>query len=170
MPAFWITINPSDLRNLLVLILAGVEIPGNSLGAANAAIRDAVATSNPVAVADFFYCVCQAILRGLLATNTNHIGVLGDLLNHYGVVESNGRGTLHMHALLWARGNLAFIKLRNRLLKDTEFAARMINYLEAVIVQGIDESIPYDPEVSLPSTPPSAKERETDAEFFLALS
>ncbi|KAF4210355.1 hypothetical protein CNMCM5878_004518 [Aspergillus fumigatiaffinis] len=170
MPAFWITLNPSDLRNPLVLILAGVEIPGDNVVAANATIRDAVATSNPVAVADFFHCVCQATLRGLLATNTDNIGVLGDLSNHYGVVETNGRGMLHMHALLWVRGNLAFTTLRNRLLKDTEFAARMIRYLEATIVQSIDESIPYDPEVSLPSTPPSAKDRETDAEFFLALS
>ena len=170
MPAFGITINPSDLRSHLVLTLAGVEIPGDNLGAANAAIRDAVATSNPVAVADFFHCVCQAILRGLLATNSDHIGALGNLSNHYGVVETNGRGMLHMHALLWVRGNLAFTNLRNRLLNDSEFTARMIRHIEATIVQGIDESVPYDPEVSLPSTPPSAKERETDAEFFLGLS
>ncbi|KAJ5742359.1 uncharacterized protein N7511_011545 [Penicillium nucicola] len=170
MPAFWITINPSDLRNPLVLMLAGVDVPGDNVSAANAAIRDAVATSNPVAVADFFHCVCQAILRGLLATNCNHVGVLGNLSNHYGVVETNGRGMLHMHALLWVRGNLAFTSLRDRLLKDSEFAARMIRYLEATIVEGIDEDVPYNPEVSLPSTPPSAKERETDAEFFLGLS
>lgn len=170
MPAFWITINPSDLRHPLVLILAGVNIPGNDFGSANAAIRAAVATSNPVTVADFFHCVCQAILRGLLATDSDHIGVLGDLSNHYGVVETNGRGMLHMHTLLWVRGNLAFTNLRNRLLQDSAFAARMIRYLEATIVQGIDESVPYDPGVSLPTTPPSAKERETDPEFFLRLS
>jgi hypothetical protein len=58
MPAFWITINPSDLRNPLVLILAGVDIPGDNFGSANAAIRAAVATLNPVTVADFFHCVC----------------------------------------------------------------------------------------------------------------
>ncbi|KAK4936123.1 hypothetical protein LTR66_015377, partial [Elasticomyces elasticus] len=75
-----------------------------------------------------------------------------------------------MHAILWVRGNLAFTTLRNRVLGDTEFAARLTRYLEATIVQGIDESVPHDPEVNLPSTPPSAKERETDAEFFLSLS
>jgi hypothetical protein len=169
MPAFWITINPSDLRNPLVLILAVVNIPRNNFGSANAAIRAAVATSNPVTVADFFHCVCQAILRGLLATNSDHVGVLGDLSNHYGVVETNSRGMLHMHTLLWVRGNLAFTNLRNRLLQDSEFATRMIRYLEATIVQGIDDSIPYDPDVSLPATPPSAKEQETDPDFLSAL-
>ena len=54
MPAFWITINPSDLRNPLVLILAGVEYSGDIFTAANAAVREAAATSNPVAVAEFF--------------------------------------------------------------------------------------------------------------------
>lgn len=49
MPAFWITINPSDLRNPLVLILAGVEYTGDILNTANATIREAIATSNPVA-------------------------------------------------------------------------------------------------------------------------
>lgn len=53
MPAFWITINPSGLRNPLVLILAGVEYSGNDLATVNATIREATATSNPVAVAKF---------------------------------------------------------------------------------------------------------------------
>jgi len=50
-PAIWLTINPSDLRNPLVLILAGIEIPEYATSAANAAIRHAAATSDPVAVA-----------------------------------------------------------------------------------------------------------------------
>ncbi|KAJ5111789.1 hypothetical protein NUU61_001419 [Penicillium alfredii] len=169
MPAFWITINPSDLRNPLVLTLAGVECPGSISARALAATRDTAATSNPVAVAEFFHCVCEAVLRGLLATGTGQLGILGDLSNHYGVVETNGRGMLHMHALLWLRGNLAFTTLRNRVLNDSEFAARMIRYLEATIIQSIDDTIPHDPEVNLPSTPPSAKEMETDTEFFLRL-
>ncbi|KGO49340.1 hypothetical protein PEX2_052270 [Penicillium expansum] len=46
-------------------------------------------------------------------------------------------------------------------------------YLEATIVQGIDDTIPHDPhdpQVNLPSAPPSTKEMETDVEFFLRLS
>jgi Helitron helicase-like domain at N-terminus len=61
MPGFWITINPSDLRNPLVVILAGVEYSGDIFAAANAAIRHAAATSNPVAVAEFF-CKLDAVL------------------------------------------------------------------------------------------------------------
>lgn len=170
MPAFWITINLSDLRNSLVLTLAGVEFPAGILARTYTAFRDAVAISNPVAVAKFFDCICKAVLRGLLATGTGQPGILGDISNHYGVVETNGRGMLYMYTLVWLRGNLAFANLRIRLLSDSEFAARMISYLEATIVQGIDETILPDTEVALLTTPLSAKERQTDTEFFSRLS
>jgi hypothetical protein len=170
MPAFWITINPSDLRHPLVLTLAGIELSGDISAAANGPLRATIAISNPVAVAEFFHCVCRGVLRGLLATSTDQAGILGDLSNHYGVVETNGRGMLHMHALLWLRGNLAFDTLRDRLLNDSDFATHMIRYLEATITQSINDAIPHDPEINLPSTPPSTKLLESDAEFFLRLS
>jgi hypothetical protein len=170
MPAFWITINPSDPRNPLALILAGIEYSGDNLPPANAAIREAATTSNPVAVAEFFHSVCKAVLEGLFATNTGQIGILGELSNHFAVVETNGRGVLHIHGLAWARGNLAFTTLRDRLLHDTNFATRMVCYLESIIMQGIDESILHNPEVTIPSMPPSAKDFESDDDFHLRLS
>jgi hypothetical protein len=97
MPAFWININPSDLRNPLVLILAGIEYSGGHTTTANGAIREAAATSNLVAVAEFFHHVCRTILDGLFATNTGQIGDLGNLFNHFAVVETNVRGMLHLH-------------------------------------------------------------------------
>ncbi|KAH1907588.1 hypothetical protein KXW47_001287, partial [Aspergillus fumigatus] len=101
MPAFWMTINPSDLQSPLVLTLAGCPLSEEDSAASNSAIRRAVATSNPVAVAEFFHHVCEAVLHGLLSGNDDTEGVLGDISNYFGVVESNGRGTLHLHALLW---------------------------------------------------------------------
>jgi hypothetical protein len=37
-------------------------------------------------------------------------------------------------------------------------------------MQGIDDTIPHDPEVNIPSTPPSAKDFESDEDFHLRLS
>lgn len=48
MPAFWITINTSDLRNPSVIILAAAEYTGGILSTANAVIRETIATSNVV--------------------------------------------------------------------------------------------------------------------------
>jgi Helitron helicase-like domain at N-terminus len=154
----------------LVLILAGVEYSGDALASANAAIREAVATSNPVAVAEFFHRVCKAVLEGLFATKIDDLGIVGDVSNYFGVVETNDRGMLHLHGLVWLRGNMAFTSLRERLQNDSGFAARMVRYLEAIIVQSIDDSIPQDPDVDLPAMPPSAKERESDDGFLRRLA
>jgi hypothetical protein len=64
--------------------------------------------------------------------------VLGDISNHYDVVESNGRGMLHLHALVWAKGNVEFAKIRDRVLNDSSFAARMISFLESTIVENVE--------------------------------
>jgi hypothetical protein len=136
---------------------------------ANTAIREAVATSNPEAVARFFDHICKAVINGLLASNSEEFGIFGQVSNHFGVVETNGRGMLHLHALVWLRGNLAFTNLRDRLLTDSQFAARMIHYLESIIIQGIDESILPNSEVNTAATPPSTNKVESDDEFLVRL-
>jgi hypothetical protein len=112
MPAFWLTINPSDLQNPLVLILAGVQLSAEA-STVDSLIRCATATSNPVAVARFFHHTCTAVLDGLLGSKSADVGILGDVSNYFGVVESNGRGMLHLHTLVWLRGNLGFSQLRH---------------------------------------------------------
>ena len=43
MPAFWLTINPSDLRDPIVLILGGMRYGSEALPAATAAVRKVLA-------------------------------------------------------------------------------------------------------------------------------
>lgn len=87
MIAIWLTLKPSDLQNPLVLILAGMENNSEVFLAATAAVRQAVSTSNPVAVAQFFYHSCKAIMDGLLRSESGRIVI-------FSVVETNGRGML----------------------------------------------------------------------------
>jgi hypothetical protein len=61
-----LTINPSDLRNPLVLQLAGITYSADALPAATAAIRQATATSNPVVVAQFFHHTCNGVASSAL--------------------------------------------------------------------------------------------------------
>jgi hypothetical protein len=98
MPAFWMTINPSDLQNPLVLIFAGDQHSSDTFPTAVPAIHHIVARSDPVAVARFFHSTCKAVLDGLLGSKPNNFGIFGDVSNYFGVVESNGRGMLHLHA------------------------------------------------------------------------
>jgi hypothetical protein len=43
----------------------------------------------------------MVVLDGLLGSKSNEFGILGDVSNYFGVVEINGCGMLHLHALIW---------------------------------------------------------------------
>jgi hypothetical protein len=169
MPAFWLTVNPSDLQNPLVLTLARVPL-NDSMPASTSDFRRNIATSDPVAVARFFHCTCRAILDGLIGTKPAHHGIFGEVSNYFGVVESNGRGMLHLHAMIWVRGNLRFMHLRDRIRTDGPFAARMIRYLESTIMHSLLAISPDTSQSSIPRSAPSATERESHEEFFRKLS
>lgn len=81
MTAFWISIDACYLQNPLLIILAGGQYSSDSFPIATAAIRQAVATSNPAVVAQFSHHTCKAIQGVLLATNSGGTRILGDVLN-----------------------------------------------------------------------------------------
>ena len=101
MPALWITLNPSDLKSTLVLTLAGVQISESQSPNQNAtSFYSAVATMNPIAVAQFFETICSAVFENLLSSDAIHSGFLGPVSTYFGIVETNGRGMLHLHCLV----------------------------------------------------------------------
>jgi hypothetical protein len=164
MPAFWLTINPSDLGNPLVLTLAGIEYSADANGDLSTAIRCATAISDPVAVARFFHYTCRAVFDGLLGSKPADMGILGDVSNYFGVVESNGRGMLHLHTLVWLRGNLGFSQLRDRILMDQDFVGRMIGFLESIIVHSLHKP-DSSPKKTASRVAPSPTTSELDSEF-----
>lgn len=91
-------------------------------------------------------------------------GILGDVSNYFGVVESNGRGMLHLHTLVWLRGNLGFSQLRDRILMDQDFAGRMIRFLESIIVHSLHKP-DSSPNETASRAAPSPTTSEPDSEF-----
>jgi len=165
--AFWLTINPSDLRDPLVVKLAGVTVPRDGLRKADAAWRRKTANMNPAAIAVFFDKVCTGVLEALICPGEDKMGIFGEVSTYFGAVETNGRGMLHLHCLVWLTGNLDFFNLRTKMLEDPEFARRMISYLDSVISERIDprESDDRSNESSVPST----RHFETDQGYVNAL-
>jgi Helitron helicase-like domain at N-terminus len=94
----------------VVQILAEEEIDMDnfvrSVGpdAAKRAENDA---SNPYKAAQYFYMMCKIILKTLfgIATHGGHVhttkGLVGNASAYFGVVEAQGRGTLHLHMFMW---------------------------------------------------------------------
>jgi hypothetical protein len=165
--AFWLTINPSDLRDPLVVKLAGITLPKNKFERVNAAFRKKAANMNPAAIAVFFHKICTGVLEALISPGESKIGIFGEVSTYFGVVEANGRGMLHLHCLVWLAGNLDFFDLRGKMLNDPEFARQMIEYLESIILEHIDARDDDDsPDLT---SVPSALDGETDEAYANAL-
>jgi hypothetical protein len=169
MPAFWLTINPADLKCPLVLYLAGIELSLDDFSQEAHRIRRLAATMNPVAVAQFFHAICTGIFNALFRAGTGQDGILGNVSNYFGVVETNGRGMLHLHCLIWLEGNIGFQNLRQRLQEDADFAARMVRYLESIIKCSVNLAADDLEDQRENLAPPSAKEAESDGSFMTSL-
>ena len=59
---------------------------------------------DPAAVALFFNIVVDAFTRFLLGCGSEDGGILCDIASYFGCIEEQGRGTLHIHMLLWLKG------------------------------------------------------------------
>jgi hypothetical protein len=101
MPAFWMTINLSNLQNPLVLTSAGAYYLSASFPTATPAVHQKIVMLDLVTITRFFHSTCKAILDGLLWGKSGELSMLGDILNYFGVVESNGHGMLHLYTLIW---------------------------------------------------------------------
>lgn len=134
--ALWLTINPADLRDPLILRLAGEAIPQDKLAATTESVRK-IGQTDPTIISKFFHAVCDGVLRGLIKPDGDEPGILGEVQTYYGVVESNGRGMHHLHCLIWLRGNLELVDLRDRVTKDAEYAAEVLEYLESIISESV---------------------------------
>ena len=81
--------------------------------------------------------VCTAVLEALINPQDGDAGILGDVAIYFGVVESNGRGMLHLHGFVWLTGNVDFLNLREKILHDPPISREMIEYLDSIISECI---------------------------------
>lgn len=99
MPLLWNTINPADLYCLLVIYLVEVELDLRS-DVASLFVRK-ISTINPIAITKFFDITCKVILLSLFASEHRNGGLLGPISTYFGPVETNNRGILYLHCLIW---------------------------------------------------------------------
>lgn len=125
-PSLWITINPSDTGDPIVQVFAGETIDLDSFvntSGPNSKQRTATIAADPYAAAKFFHFVIAAILeelfgiiayrRGALVTRTD--GIFGKVASYIGTVEAQGRGTLHLHIVVWLCGSLTSARMKEAL-------------------------------------------------------
>jgi hypothetical protein len=140
-PAIWFTLNPNDITNPVKLKLAAyrkrdpdeAEAFLTSLDLAYKRTR--LAISDPLSSAIFFHREVTMFFNDYV--NTGKESVFGRISRYFGAVETNERGSLHMHGLLWLRGNMHLTSI----LRDVEgedkaaYRERIIQYVDSVFTE-----------------------------------
>ena len=109
LPAIWFTVNPNDITNPVKLKLAAhrfhdpAEAEEFLRGLERSHRRARLAVSDPVGSAQFFHREVSLFFEHYVKTGRE--SVFGRIGQYYGAVESNERGSLHVHGLLWLEGN-----------------------------------------------------------------
>jgi hypothetical protein len=111
-PSLWITINPSDLHDPITQIFAGEQIDLDNFISTNGPDefkRARNIASDPYAAAKFFHFIVKTVLETLFGVkvtdfqvNTD-MGIMGRVKAYFGMGETQGRGTLHLHIVAGGR-------------------------------------------------------------------
>jgi hypothetical protein len=130
-PALFITINPSDVNHPHVAVMAGIE--PDVWRAMDYHSRAKFVATNPSPAAQFFDFLIKSFLNVVIRHGNNEGGLLGHCKAYYGMVEAQGRGTLHCHVLIWLEGNPSPQELRDRMQTEPTFKTDMFLWLESII-------------------------------------
>lgn len=156
-PSLWLTLNPSDTNSPIAQVLAGVEIDMdhfNVTAGPDSAARSVTIARDPYAAAKFFHFVIKVILEDMFGITTGgsarggikrQQGVLGKILSYIGSVEAQGRGTLHLHMLLWLQGGPTAAVMKQALLSTT-FRDKMVTFIEATVMADLSGATTHEVE------------------------
>jgi hypothetical protein len=106
----WITFNFIDRHDPICQVFAGEKIDMDNLGRtlnSSAQSRAINVAQDPFAATQFFFFVAKTVLNTLLGFSTdsrtvgNQMGELGKGSAYFGAVEAQGRGSLHLHLMMW---------------------------------------------------------------------
>lgn len=172
-PSLWVTINPADIHDPVAQIFAGEEINMEDFCDTVGPDKDRRARNiarDPYAAAKFYNFIIHTVFQTLLGINAtgssvhSTMGLVGVVSAYYGMTEAQGRGTLHLHLLLWLEDAPTAEEMAE-LLKGEEFREKVSVYIKKNIrshLRGFDKeglknekrdsAVPY-------SRPPNPKMR-----------
>jgi hypothetical protein len=135
------TTNLADVNNPIVQIFAGKDINFDLFSFEDIPGKQArleTVSKDPFACAKFHHFMISAIFRTLFQINVQRntvesgMGVLGEMAAYIGLWESQNRGSLHLHWLVWLKNAPSFDAM-NSMLESAEFRMRLKDYIAANI-------------------------------------
>ncbi|KAF1807901.1 hypothetical protein P152DRAFT_469269 [Eremomyces bilateralis CBS 781.70] len=143
-PAIWFTLNPNDITNPIKLRLAAyrtrdpeeAEAFLTSLDLAYKRAR--LAISDPLSSAIFFHREISLFFEHYVKTGKD--SVFGRINRYFGAVETNERGALHVHGLLWLQGNMELSSILQDHNREDQVAyqERVAQYVDSVFTEDLD--------------------------------
>ncbi|EXM13396.1 hypothetical protein FOTG_18153 [Fusarium oxysporum f. sp. vasinfectum 25433] len=137
-PAIWFTLNPNDITNPVKLRLAAyrtsepdaAEAFLKSLGMSYKRLR--LAISDPMSSAIFFHREMTLFFEHYVKVGEE--SVFGRIIDYFGAVETNERGALHVHGLLWLHGNAHLSSMIADIDGEDQatYRERIIQYIDSV--------------------------------------
>jgi len=136
LPSIFLTLNPADIHSPVALYFAGVQLNLDKIQ--NDQLMDTykraeIIASHPVATAKFFHLLITNILNTMIGG-----GILGPIKAYFGTVESQGRGSLHLHLLIWLDHDMKPSDMKEKI-QDAGFRDKLKAYLEDIIKEDLDE-------------------------------
>jgi hypothetical protein len=146
MPAVWITVNPNDVNNPVKIRLSIHRL--HDYDAASNLLADlqdryeriALSIMDPVSAAIFFHREVSLFFSKYVRTGEE--SVFGKISHYYATVETNERGSLHLHGLLWLDGNMQLPSLLHDMANPEEhtYRTRVVRYVDSVFHECLDEN------------------------------
>ncbi|RYC77771.1 hypothetical protein BFJ63_vAg19355, partial [Fusarium oxysporum f. sp. narcissi] len=144
-PAIWFTLNPNDITNPVKLRLAAyrtsepdaAEAFLKSLGMSYKRLR--LAISDPMSSAIFFHREMTLFFEHYVKVGEE--SVFGRIIDYFGAVETNERGALHVHRLLWLHGNAHLSSMIADIDGEDQatYRERIIQYIDSVFSEDLDQ-------------------------------
>ncbi|CAF1543835.1 unnamed protein product, partial [Rotaria sp. Silwood1] len=136
LPSIFLTLNPADIHSPVALYFAGVPFDLDNIQMdqlMDTYKRAEIIASHPVATAKFFHLLITNILDTMIVG-----GVLGPVKAYFGIVESQGRGSLHLHLLIWLDHDMKPADMKEKI-QNADFREKLKAYLEDIIKEDLDE-------------------------------
>jgi hypothetical protein len=135
LPSIFLTLNPADIHSPVALYFAGIKLDLDNIKneqLLNTYKRAEIIASHPVATAKFFHLLITNILDTMIVG-----GVLGPIKAYFGTVESQGRGSLHLHLLIWLDHDMKPADMKEKI-QNADFREKLKAYLEDIIKEDLD--------------------------------
>ena len=178
-PAIWVTLNPADLKNPLILEIAGLKFPNQEMSLNSVKRVLAVLTCrDPVASARFFAHMISTFLKCLVKPDRDDMdhphegyGAFGDIEEYFGTVEANGCGALHFHGMMWYRGNIDLTRLKQRIQSDTQLQAKVLAFMSSTFREDVDMQLEapqdFNPHGGVPLYVDTSSIEEFETQFHI---